>query len=180
MTRQWFDRTYSEWEPCPSFEAKDGRVVHPVRTPGRDGSEARVRVFDVEVDHEDPGSVELGGPQLMVHLLSELTWWPTVKEINYVWVGPGPEQVRPREKPWGNQGIARKMLDLAREIEPSLRHAPCENRTYDGEEFVRKTDPDQACRGMCGDGCRNPLPEPPVEDVRPSGLWSRIRCLLEY
>lgn len=178
MTREWSDRTYSEWEPCPPFTTKDDRVVHMVRAPGRGGSEARVRVFDIEVDHEDPSSVEQGGPQLSGHLLGELTWWPTVKEINNVWVGPGPEQGRPSEEPWGNRGIARKMLELAREIEPSLRHAPCQHRTKDGEAFVLAVDPDQACRGLCGDGCRNPLPEP-SEEARRSGLWSRIKGLLE-
>lgn len=171
MSRPLGDRTYYDWEQCPPFEVKDGRVVHLVRTPGRGGSEARVSVFDAEVDPEDPGSVELG---IGDHLLGELKWWPSVREINYVWVAQ-PEGRPEGEKPWGRQGIGAEMLRRAREIEPSLRHAPCSQRSEDGEKFVRATDYDERCQRVCGEGCRNPLSEEPPENDRSPGLWSRIR-----
>ena len=79
----------------------------------------------------DIGDIE--NPDGRRHQIGSLTWNQNV--IQYVEVNRG----------WRRQGIGREMLRLAREIAPTLRHAPCGSRRDDGEAFVRATDPDQAC-----------------------------------
>ena len=183
------DETYSAWEDCGSFETRDGRTVYLARTLGRGGSEAMVRAFDTQVDVRNRWSVEQYGPELQRHVLGELKWWPSSNEINYVWTNPDPTHRPAQEQPWERQGIGRAMLRVAREAEPSLRHAPCTERSEDGERFTRGTDRHEACRGNCEPDCQDwasqigmPGERDAPKSVRPpsTSKWAKAKALIGF
>lgn len=123
---------WQNWEARPVFRTKDDtRWVYPFYALGAYGDRfegGTIYVHDVEVALEDiehrPGAR---------NRIGQLTC--SRKTIQYVGV----------EEKWQDQGIAAEMLRLAREVEPSLRHAPCAHRNEHGEGFVRAMDPDEAC-----------------------------------
>ncbi len=157
--------TWQNWESRPAFTTTSGRRVYPAYALGANGQRyegGTIHVHDAEVCAED---IEF--PAGLQHRIGFLTWNRNV--IQYVEVNTD----------WRKQGIGREMLRLAREIAPTLLHAPCHQRSEDGEKFVRATDREQACEGRCGDGCRKPVADDEPNDVRPSGLWLRIKGALE-
>lgn len=159
--------TWQAWERLQPFVAKHGKRVHFVYALGAHGSTGEggtIYAHDAEVPLDD-----IERPPGRRHQIGSLTWNQRVIQNVGVGVVVNDE--------WPNKGIAREMLRLAREKEPSLRHAHCRDRTSNsGEAFVRATDPDQACNNECGEGCRKRGPkEPPIETVRPSGSWARVK-----
>lgn len=150
--------TYARWELCSSRRLMSGRTVHFARTLGRDSYSPCVVALAAEVDPRDIGVIE-SAPWLYRNAVGDLQWHRDLEVIQWVGVVDGDDPQRPWMLNWGRQGVATEMLRLAREITPRLRHAPCWQRSHDGEAFVRATDPAQACRGLCGAACRNPLPD---------------------
>lgn len=157
--------TWQNWESRPTFTTTSGRRVYPAYALGATGERyegGTIHVHDAEVCAE---VIEF--PEGWQHCIGSLTWNRNV--IQSVQVNTD----------WQKQGIGREMLRLAREIAPTLLHAPCDQRSEDGEQFVRATDRDQACEGRCGDRCRNPWRTMNPNDVRPSGRWLRIIGVLD-
>lgn len=168
-------QSWQQWSRCPSFEAKNGRRVYFVYALGANGERAEggvIYAHNAEVSLDD---VEY--PPERRHRIGSFTWNYGV--IQYVGVG------KDHGDGWIRQGIGREMLRLAREIQPGLRHAPCTERSEDGERFVRGTDSDKACRGNCEPDCRDwssrigmPGEEGLVQSVRPSSVRMKIKRLL--
>lgn len=164
------DEPYQEWERLPSFETKDGRAVHLMYAPAYGGQPEAIWAFDQEVD---PGNPDLEYSLARDHRVGLLRW--TRSRIDYL--ATGREVPRAGEPSWEGQGVATLMYRLARDIHPDLIHAPCRERTKDGEAFVRATSPGQACANICGQGCRQRGPKPPKpepESVRPHSLLNKI------
>lgn len=167
------DEPYQQWEKRPPFTTKDGRQVYPLYAPAYASQGSHIRVFDRDVDPADH-EVE---HSLLKHRVAFLDWHGRV--ISHVETDPS----------WAKQGIARAMLAIARseDIEPDLRHAPCTQRSEDGERFVRATDPGEACVGKCERACRDwpsqigmPGQEGVVTSVRPLGWWAKIKALVGF
>ena len=133
------DEPYQRWQKRPSFTTRGGKRLYPLYAPAYAGQANHVRVFDRDVDPTDT-AVEYA---LLKHRVAFLDWLGVTISV----VDTHPD--------WQEQGIGRRMLGLAKKEEPRLRHAPCAQRSEKGELFVRGTDPDEACRGNCGPGCRD-------------------------
>lgn len=157
------------WSRLPSFIASNGKRVHFVHAPVAYGPEGgTIYAQDAEVSLND-----VDYPPELRHRIGSLTW--NRRAIQYMGVG------RDLGDGWLRQGVGREMLRLAREIEPDLRHAPCTERSEQGERFVRGTDPDKACRGHCEPDCRDwasqigmPGEEDAPASVRPPSMWEKI------
>lgn len=171
------DEPYQQWEKRPPFVTKDGRTVYPLYAPAYASHGSHIRVFDRDVD---PADYEVEH-SLLRHRVAFLDWHGRV--VSHVETDPA----------WRQQGIARAMLAIARseDIEPSLRHARCTQRSEYGERFVRGTDREQACEGNCGSApnreCRDwasqigmPGQEGVVTSVRPLGWRAKIKALIGF
>lgn len=158
------DEPHWVWEKRPAFDTKDGRRVYPIHT-GTDGSLGQVWVYDTDVDPRNP---DLDYSVTKDHRVALLTY----SRGRVVYVGTGRNSLRVGEAPWEGQGIASEMFRLAQEESPGLRHAHCRDRvTQAGEDFVRRTSPEEACRNKCGEGCKQRGPKP---SVRPPSVRERI------
>lgn len=171
------DEPYQQWEKRPPFATKDGRTVYPLYAPAYASQENHIRVFDCDVD---PADYEVEH-SLLEHQVAFLNWRGRV--VSHVETVPG----------WSQQGIARAMLAIARsgDIEPGPHHAPCTQRSEDGEWFVRGVDPEQACKGVCESGpnsaCQDwpsrigmPGQEGIVTSVRPLGWRAKIKAFIGF
>ena len=155
------DQSWQRWLRLPSFEAKNGSRVYFVYAVGANGERAEggtIYAHNAEVSPDD-----VGYPPEVRHRIGSFTWNYGV--IQYVDVS------KEHGGGWNRQGIGREM-----------RHAPCTARSADGEQFVRGTDPGEACRGNCEPDCRDwssqigmPGEECLVQSVRRRSVWMRIK-----
>lgn len=126
---------WTGWQSKPPFNAQDGRVVYPMYTRGANGEQfegGTIYVFDAVIEPDD---IDYGTARAR-HEVAQFTWNRSV--IQYVGVN---EQ-------WLRQGIATKLLQLARTMEPQLRHND-RQLTDDARRWIAAVDPDY------------PLPPPP-------------------